>query len=62
MFTVKCHNCRDQNPIDDDEMSSIKVYFNRGTPNTFDTIVFYCENCGDRQERDITWPIDTNKE
>ena len=64
LFTIKCHNCGDQNPIDDDNRGSIKVYFHRGTPNTMDRMVFYCAHCGNKEERGISWPIDldTRKE
>jgi len=60
-FTIKCHNCGDQNSIDDDEMSSVKIYFRRGVmPDTLDRLVFYCENCGNKIEQGIIWPLDIN--
>jgi len=58
LFTIRCHQCGDQNPIDDNEMSSIKVYFQRGTPTTHDRMELYCENCGNKEDRGISWPID----
>ena len=61
LFTIRCHNCGDQNPIDTDDRASVKVYFHRGTPNTKDRIVFYCGNCGNQEEHGINWPLDLNK-
>jgi len=60
LFTVKCHCCGDQNPLDDDEMSSVHIYFHKGTPNTFDRMELYCENCGNKEESGISWPLDIN--
>ena len=60
MFIVKCSQCGDQNPIEDDDNLSIKLYFHRGTPNTMDRMVFFCGNCGQKEERGISWPLDIN--
>lgn len=61
LFTIKCHNCGDQNPYwpDDKDPSSIKVYFHKGTPSIMDRMVFYCSNCGNKEEYGIMWPLET---
>lgn len=61
LFTIKCHKCKDRNPLDNDDRSSIKAYFYRGMPNTFDRMVIYCENCGNKEEYRINWQIDLNE-
>lgn len=62
-FIVRCAQCGDQNPIDDDERSSIQLYFNKGTsPNIMDRMVLYCTNCGNQEERGISWPLDIIKD
>ncbi len=61
-FITRCVQCGDQNSLfDDDERASITVYFHKGTPNTLDRAVIYCENCGNKEEHGISWPLDTNK-
>lgn len=50
LFTVKCHSCGDQNPLDNDKMSSVWIYFQEGSPNTFDRLIVYCKNCGNKEE------------
>lgn len=57
-FITRCVHCGDQNSLtDDDERASIQIYFNKGTPNTLDRMVIYCTNCGNQDERGISWPI-----
>jgi NMD protein affecting ribosome stability and mRNA decay len=58
MFTIKCHQCGDQNPIGNDEMSSVHVYFEKGSPNIMDRMVLYCGNCGNKEEHGISWPLE----
>lgn len=58
-FIIRCTQCGDQNQLHDDDRASIQAYFHRGTPNTKDRVVFYCENCGNKEEYGISWwPID----
>ena len=59
-FITRCTQCGDQNQIGDDERASIQVYFHKGTPMTMDRMVFYCENCGNKHEMGISWPLDVN--
>lgn len=58
LFTIKCHQCGDQNPLNVDEMASISVHFDRGSPNILDRMTFYCNNCGNRETHGIKWPLD----
>jgi hypothetical protein len=59
-FTVKCHNCGEQNPLvvegsmrGNDEMNSVRIFFYRETPKILARMVFYCRNCGNREEHMI---------
>lgn len=61
LFTVKCHQCGDLNPLDNDEILSIHVYFKKGTENTLDRMVFYCRNCGNFEDHPISWQLDVNE-
>ena len=59
-FITRCVRCGDQNDFKDDERASIQLYFHKGSPNTYDQMVIYCENCGNKEERCIVWPLDIN--
>ena len=59
-FITRCVQCGDQNQLGDDNMPSIQLYFHRGTPNTLDRMVIYCNNCGNKMELGIVWPLDIN--
>ncbi len=58
VFTVKCHSCGDLNAPFDNDHTSIKILFERGSPNIMDRIIFYCENCGTKREAAIVWPLE----
>jgi len=60
-FIIRCVYCGDQNGLDEDEQASIQVFFHKGSPCTTDRMVLCCENCGNREERGISWPLDINK-
>lgn len=57
-FITRCVRCGDQNQLGDDERSSIQLYFHKGSPSTLDLMVIYCENCGNKLEIGISWPLD----
>jgi len=57
-FITRCVNCGDQNDFREDERQSIQIYFHKGSPATYDRMVIYCENCGNKEERAIVWPLD----
>lgn len=57
LFTIRCHNCGDLNGVKDNE-ASIKVAFHKGTPSILDRMVFYCNNCGNKEEYGIMWPLE----
>lgn len=58
-FITSCLECGDQNEIgDEDDGLSVQLYFNKGTPNTYDRMFIYCQNCGNKKEIAITWPLD----
>ena len=59
-FIIRCIRCGDQNQLDDDEMASIHVYFDKGTPGALDRMVIYCGNCGNKHEMAVFWPLDMN--
>ena len=59
-FIIRCIRCGEQNQLDDDEMTSVQVYFHKGTPNTIDRMVIYCENCGNKHTMGISWQMDLN--
>ena len=57
-FTIKCNNCGDMNPPLDDDHTSVKIYFEKGSDAIMDRMVYYCANCGNKQEFGISWPVD----
>jgi ribosomal protein S27E len=60
-FTIQCAQCGAIHVFNSGgETEDIKLYFHRGTPLTRDRMVIYCQNCGNKQEFGITWPIDMN--
>lgn len=59
-FIIKCAQCGDQNQLNDDERASIQTYYHKGSPSIKDRMVLYCENCGNKEEYGISWPIDIN--
>ena len=63
-FTIKCHShrCGDMNHPRNDDYASVKIYFEKGTPNTMDRMIFYCTNCGNRKEFGIAWPLDISNQ
>jgi hypothetical protein len=59
-FVTRCIQCGDQNQLgDEDNELSIKLYFKRGSPVTFNRMVIYCQNCGNQYELGISWLFDT---
>ena len=59
-FITRCTRCGEQNQLGDEEKASIQVYFHKGTPNTMDRMVVYCEKCGNKHEIGISWFFDIN--
>lgn len=53
-FIATCSKCGAKDPIDNDGMSCIQIYFHKGSTNIQDRFVIYCERCGNKNEYAIT--------
>ena len=56
-FTLRCDGCGDMNPVKWEEVGSIEISFHRESQNIMDRMVIVCNNCGNKEERGITWPL-----
>ena len=56
-FEIRCCLCGDQNQIDDDERSSIQIYFNKLAG--VDHMIFCCTRCGNQEEHGVILSLDS---
>lgn len=59
-FIIICARCGCQNQLGYNKRNSVQLYFHKGSPNIMDRMVIYCDNCGNKHEIAIAWPLDLN--